>query len=65
MKDLIFDFGLGEGDDTAYYLSKGFDVVGVDPNPKLIIRLRKSLRPRLRKENLLLLRKQYLIILTK
>lgn len=33
--DLIFDIGMHEGWDTAYYLAKGFRVVAVDANPAL------------------------------
>lgn len=33
--DLIFDIGMHEGADTAYYLAKGFRVVAVDANPAL------------------------------
>lgn len=33
--DLIFDLGLHRGEDTAFYLKKGFRVVGVDANPVL------------------------------
>ena len=32
---LIFDLGMNNGDDTAYYLSRGFDVVALDANPEL------------------------------
>jgi FkbM family methyltransferase len=32
---LIFDLGFNNGDDTAHYLSRGFDVVAVDANPEL------------------------------
>ncbi len=31
--DLIFDFGMHNGDDTDFYLKKGFRVVAVDANP--------------------------------
>jgi FkbM family methyltransferase len=31
--DLIFDVGMSEGNDTAYYLAKGFRVVGVEADP--------------------------------
>ena len=41
MNKLIFDFGLGKGDDTDFYLSKGYTVVGVEPNPNLIDGLTK------------------------
>ena len=30
---LIIDIGVSEGDDTAFYLAKGFDVVGVEADP--------------------------------
>ncbi len=33
--DLIIDVGMHNGDDTAYYLSRGFRVVAIDANPKL------------------------------
>lgn len=31
--NLIFDVGMSEGNDTAYYLEKGFHVVGVEADP--------------------------------
>jgi FkbM family methyltransferase len=30
---LVFDIGLHNGDDTAYYLARGYDVVAVEANP--------------------------------
>jgi FkbM family methyltransferase len=32
---LIFDVGMNNGDDTAYYLRRGFRVVAIEPNPEL------------------------------
>jgi FkbM family methyltransferase len=34
-RDLVFDIGLNNGNDTAYYLDLGYRVVGVDANPLL------------------------------
>jgi FkbM family methyltransferase len=34
-KDLIYDVGLNNGDDTAYYLSKGYRVIGIEAHPGL------------------------------
>jgi FkbM family methyltransferase len=34
--DLIFDVGLHKGEDSAYYLRKGFRVVAIEANPNLI-----------------------------
>ncbi len=34
-RDLIFDIGLHNGDDTAYYLDLGYLVLGVEANPLL------------------------------
>jgi FkbM family methyltransferase len=31
----IYDFGMHNGDDTAYYLAKGFNVVAIEANPRL------------------------------
>jgi FkbM family methyltransferase len=39
--DLIFDVGVHKGQDTAYYLKKGFRVVGVEANPEICADLRK------------------------
>ena len=33
--NLIYDVGLHEGQDTAYYLWKGFRVLAVEANPEL------------------------------
>ncbi len=33
--DLIFDIGVNKGEDTAFYLAKGFRVVGVEANPSI------------------------------
>ena len=33
--DLIFDFGMHNGDDTDFYLKKGFRVVAIEANPTL------------------------------
>src|ERR1035437_3085937 len=33
--DLIYDVGFNHGEDTAYYLSKGFRVVAIEANPVL------------------------------
>jgi FkbM family methyltransferase len=37
--NLIVDVGMSEGDDTAFYLAKGFDVVGVEADPTLQVHL--------------------------
>jgi len=36
ISDLIFDVGMNNGDDTAYYLFKGFRVVAIEADPALI-----------------------------
>lgn len=38
---LIVDIGMSEGNDTAFYLAKGFDVVGVEADPMLAEPLRQ------------------------
>jgi len=32
---LVFDLGMNNGDDTAFYLRRGFDIVALDANPAL------------------------------
>lgn len=34
--DLIYDVGMHRGEDTAYYLAKGYRVVAVEANPELV-----------------------------
>jgi len=41
---LIFDLGMNNGDDSAYYLSRGFDVVAVEANPSLCNKARDRFR---------------------
>jgi FkbM family methyltransferase len=38
---LIYDVGMNNGDDCAYYLSKGCNVVAIEANPKLVQRARE------------------------
>ncbi len=38
---LVFDLGFHNGDDTAFYLAKGFRVVAVEANPELVSAGRK------------------------
>lgn len=39
--DLIYDVGMNNGDDTAYYLSRGFRVVAIEANPVLVEQVSK------------------------
>lgn len=41
-QDLIFDIGLHRGQDTRFYLDKGFRVVALDANPGLCAAARQS-----------------------
>ena len=43
---LIFDLGMNNGDDCAYYLSEGYAVVAIEANPNLV----QSARERFRQE---------------
>ena len=38
--DLIYDVGVNDGSDTAFYLSRGFRVVGIECNPVMVEELR-------------------------
>jgi len=37
---IIFDVGMNNGDDSAHYLSKGYQVVAIEANPILVERAR-------------------------
>ena len=39
-RDLVCDIGVGDGQDSAFYLAKGFRVIGVEANPDACIGLR-------------------------
>jgi FkbM family methyltransferase len=41
MGELVFDVGLHNGDDTAYYLAHGYDVVAVEANPEFCAAAKK------------------------
>jgi FkbM family methyltransferase len=43
-RDLIFDIGVCNGDDSAYYLHKGYRVVGVEANPAAVEQLQERFR---------------------
>ena len=36
-KNLIFDVGMHKGEDTDFYLKKGFNVIGFEADPELIV----------------------------
>ena len=40
-EDLIYDVGLHNGDDTAFYLHRGYDVIAVEADPSLIAAARE------------------------
>ena len=42
---LIFDVGMHRGEDTEFYLHRGFAVVGVEANPFLVAALKVKFRP--------------------
>lgn len=39
---LIYDVGMHDGEDTAFYLERGYRVVGVEANPVMVSRLREK-----------------------
>ena len=44
---VVFDLGMNNGDDTAYYLCRGFDVVALEANPVLCERARQRFQSEL------------------
>lgn len=44
LHDLIYDVGMHNGDDTAYYLHRGFRVVAIDANPEACERASERFR---------------------
>jgi FkbM family methyltransferase len=54
-RDLVFDIGAHNGDDTAYYLRRGFRVVGVDANPDMVSWCEQRFKEEIRADRLVLL----------
>ncbi len=54
-RDLVFDLGANNGDDTAYYLRRGFRVVGVDANPEMVSWCEQRFKEEIRADRLVLL----------
>ena len=52
---IIFDVGMNNGDDTAYYLYKGFNVVAVEANPHLVEKVKVRFRDEIKRGRLTIL----------
>jgi FkbM family methyltransferase len=53
--DLIYDIGLHKGEDTAFYLAKGFRVVAIEADPDLVRLCRDRFREELSRGQLVLI----------
>jgi FkbM family methyltransferase len=54
-KDLVFDLGMNNGDDTAYYLRSGYKVVAVEANKALAEQCKKRFAREISKSQLTIL----------
>lgn len=52
--NLIFDIGMNHGEDTEYYLCKGFHVIAVECNPNLVDEVSARLAPYIRSKQLVI-----------
>jgi FkbM family methyltransferase len=52
--ELVYDVGMFNGDDTAYYLAKGFRVVGIEANPNLVPRLNERFSAEIEQKRLVI-----------
>jgi FkbM family methyltransferase len=55
--NLIFDIGMHIGKDTEFYLKKGFKVISVEANPKLVEKGREQFRSEIEKGQLVIVNK--------
>jgi FkbM family methyltransferase len=55
IEDLVYDVGMNNGDDTAYYLHRGFRVVAIDANPQACEQARQRFKDELRHGRLTIL----------
>jgi FkbM family methyltransferase len=54
---LIYDVGAHTGEDTEFYLGKGFDVVAVEANPYLVLQLKERFKSELIEGRLIIVNK--------
>jgi hypothetical protein len=47
VKDLVYDVGMHNGDDTAFYLHQGFRVLAIDANPRAVDAAKRRFRSEL------------------
>src|SRR5207253_10987847 len=52
--NLIYDVGLHDGEDTGYYLARGYRVVAIDANPSKIARAKEQFAEHIKAERLIL-----------
>lgn len=55
VKDLIYDVGMHNGDDTAFYLHQGFRVIAIDANPQAVDAAKRRFRSEVASERLKIL----------
>ena len=55
MKKRVFDIGMNNGDDTAYYLHRGYDVLAVEANPHLVERVQVRFQQEIKQGRLVIL----------
>ena len=53
--NLIYDVGMHTGEDTAYYLHKGFDVLAIEANPELVARAERKFAAEIERNRLQIL----------
>lgn len=54
-KKIIYDLGLHKGEDTEYYLARGYKVVAVEANPDLVSYCREKFKKQLESEDLIII----------
>ena len=54
-RGLIYDVGVNDGSDSAYYLSLGFRVLGIEANPALANRLKDRFAREIEEQRYILL----------
>ncbi len=52
--DLVYDVGVNNGDDTAYYLKRGYRVVGVEADPEMVKACRRRFTAEVERGRLIL-----------
>ena len=55
INNLIYDIGLHKGEDTSYYLKKGFKVIAFEADPELVLECKNKFHQEIKDKKLIII----------